>query len=74
MPLIIPILFLLCMLYLVVVPLIIRPTTVGVGLVLVLCTGTPAYLFGVMWKNKPQSLMKLYVELEFMAYFIIFAF
>ncbi|KAH9499797.1 Large neutral amino acids transporter small subunit 2 [Bulinus truncatus] len=52
MPLIIPFFFLLTVLFLLIVPLMAAPYDTGMG-VLIVCSGIPVYVLGVMWKKKP---------------------
>lgn len=53
-PLIIPIFFLLCVLFLLILPLTVEPESTGMALVMIL-VGVPVYLIFVKWKNKPKS-------------------
>lgn len=55
---IIPITFLLAVIFLLIVPLFAAPKDTGMGLLLVL-TGVPVYIVGVRWKSKP----KVYTDL-----------
>ncbi|ELU15339.1 hypothetical protein CAPTEDRAFT_201482 [Capitella teleta] len=57
LPLFVPILFLACVFFLLVVPLYAEPYDTGMG-ILILCTGIPVYFIGIKWKNKPKSLEK----------------
>ena len=51
---VIPVTFLLCCVFLLVVPLYAAPYDTGVALICVL-SGIPVYLLGVSWKKKPKS-------------------
>ncbi|KAG5450739.1 Large neutral amino acids transporter small subunit 1 [Clonorchis sinensis] len=59
LPAIIPISFICVCCFLLVVPLIAKPHEVGVGLVIVL-SGIPVYLIGVVWRSKPQFFLTSY--------------
>ncbi len=49
----IPITFLVCCIFLLIIPLYAAPTDTGMGLAIV-CSGVPVYLIGVAWKGKPK--------------------
>lgn len=51
---IIPIIFTICVVFLLIVPLFAAPYDTGMGVIIVL-SGVPVYLLGVSWKNKPKS-------------------
>ncbi|GFO43343.1 Y+l amino acid transporter 2 [Plakobranchus ocellatus] len=55
-PLYIPFLFLVVTLFLLIVPLVAAPYDTGMGVLLV-CSGIPVYVIGVMWKKKPRALL-----------------
>jgi hypothetical protein len=50
---VIPVVFLLVVLFLLVVPLYAAPYDTGMG-VLITLSGVPVYVLGVMWKRKPD--------------------
>ncbi|KAI0238479.1 Large neutral amino acids transporter small subunit 2 [Lamellibrachia satsuma] len=54
---IIPIIFMIAVIFLLVVPLYAAPADTGMGLVIV-CSGIPVYIVGVAWKRKPDSFNK----------------
>lgn len=58
----IPIIFLCCVTFLLIVPLYAAPYDTGMGLVIVL-SGVPAYLLGVSWKKKPKSFRRFVMQL-----------
>lgn len=51
---IVPVTFLIAVIFLLIVPLFAAPKDTGMGLLLVL-TGLPVYVIGVRWKNKPKA-------------------
>ena len=57
-PLIVPISFLVACSFLLIVPLYAAPVDTGFG-VLIVCTGIPVYLLGVLWKGKPKAFTDL---------------
>lgn len=61
-PLIIPIFFLLCVLFLLILPLTVEPESTGMALVMIL-VGVPVYLIFVKWKNKPKSWNNFFAKL-----------
>lgn len=54
---IIPIIFMVCIIFLLVVPLYAAPADTGMGLAIV-CSGIPVYIVGIAWKRKPASFNK----------------
>lgn len=50
-----PITFLACCVYLVVVPMVTEPRSTGMGIIMTL-SGIPVYVAGVLWKKKPEML------------------
>ena len=60
-PLVVPVIFLVVVLFLLVVPLYADPRDTGMG-VLITCTGIPVYILGVMWKRKPMAFNNLLSE------------
>lgn len=62
-PLIIPIFFLLCVLFLLILPLTVEPESTGMALVMIL-VGVPVYLIFVKWKNKPKSWNNFFGEFK----------
>lgn len=59
---IIPIIFTICVVFLLVVPLFAAPYDTGMGVIIVL-SGVPVYLLGVSWKNKPKAFTDLVISL-----------
>ena len=57
MSIVVPILYSLIVLVLVAVPLITKPLQSASGLALMLGTGIPYYLIGIVWTDKPASLL-----------------
>ncbi|KAI8746665.1 large neutral amino acids transporter small subunit 2, partial [Biomphalaria glabrata] len=57
MPLFIPFFFLITVLFLLIVPLMAAPYDTGMG-VLIVCSGIPVYLIGVVWKSKPRAFQR----------------
>ena len=68
----IPITFMICVIFLLVVPLYAAPADTGMGLVIV-CSGIPVYIVGVAWKRKPAAFNRFVREFHFIftAYSII---
>ncbi|CAD5125927.1 DgyrCDS14108 [Dimorphilus gyrociliatus] len=58
-PIIIPIIFLIICVFLIFVPIIVKPDTVLVSII-VLALAVPAYIIGVMWEKKPK-IYKVYM-------------
>jgi L-type amino acid transporter 8 len=56
-PIVLPIIFCLCSIFLVIVPLIKEPTQTGIGL-LIIFSGFPVYLIFIVWKDKPKMFQK----------------
>ncbi|ESO87801.1 hypothetical protein LOTGIDRAFT_179200 [Lottia gigantea] len=54
MPTFIPVSFLIVVIFLLIVPLYAAPYDTGMG-VLIVCSGIPVYILGVMWKKKPVA-------------------
>ncbi|XP_047496453.1 large neutral amino acids transporter small subunit 1-like [Penaeus chinensis] len=54
-----PITFLACCVYLVVVPMVTEPRSTGMGIIMTL-SGIPVYVAGVLWKNKPEMLTAIH--------------
>ena len=50
---IIPLTFMVCIVFLLIVPLYAAPYDTGMGLAIV-CSGIPVYLVGVVWTSKPE--------------------
>ena len=61
MPLVIPIVFLVCVLFLLVLPLYAEPYDTGMG-ILMLCTGVPVYYIGIVWESKPKAFKEFLSE------------
>ncbi|XP_061163232.1 large neutral amino acids transporter small subunit 1-like [Saccostrea echinata] len=61
-PLIIPIFFLLCVLFLLVLPLTVEPESTGMALVMIL-VGLPVYVIFVKWTKKPKSWRQFFAKL-----------
>ncbi|KAK7114807.1 large neutral amino acids transporter small subunit 2-like [Littorina saxatilis] len=61
-PLVIPLTFLVFVVFLLVVPLYAAPYDTGMG-VLITCTGIPVYILGVMWKRKPKAFLDAFRSL-----------
>lgn len=59
----IPVVFLLCVTFLLVVPLYAAPYDTGMGVVCVL-SGIPVYLIGVAWKSKPKIIRQYVCEYQ----------
>ncbi|XP_059170201.1 large neutral amino acids transporter small subunit 1-like [Physella acuta] len=65
MPLVIPFLFLAIVLFLLIVPLVAAPYDTGMG-VLIVFSGVPVYILGVVWKNKPKAFQDMMMSLTVM--------
>ena len=63
-PLVIPVFFLLCVLFLLVLPLTVEPQSTGMALVMILI-GIPVYLVFVKWTNKPKSWNNFFGKFSF---------
>lgn len=57
-PVVIPVVFLLVVLFLLVVPLYAAPYDTGMGVMITL-SGVPVYVLGVMWKRKPAAIKNI---------------
>ena len=62
--LVFPVFYLIICLFLVVTPLTTSPMECLMGLIMV-CTGIPVYMLGVMWSKKPQGFRVAFGELNF---------
>ena len=54
---IVPVSFLLVVVFLLVIPLVTRPADTGMGLIMVL-SGIPVYYIGVVWTDKPKGFQR----------------
>ncbi|XP_076470432.1 large neutral amino acids transporter small subunit 2-like [Babylonia areolata] len=61
-PLVIPVIFLVVVVFLLVMPLYASPRDTGMG-VLITLSGIPVYVLGVVWKSKPRAFSNLIVSL-----------
>ena len=64
LPLFVPIIYTLSMVLLFVLPVVSRPGTMGLGMLLVLVTATPVYIIAVKWKQKPRGVMRFYCKCD----------
>ncbi|KAK6174528.1 hypothetical protein SNE40_017786 [Patella caerulea] len=62
MPTIIPVAFLIVVVFLLIIPLYAAPKDTLMG-VLIVCTGIPVYVIGIMWKKKPKIFTDLVNDL-----------
>ncbi|CAE1287136.1 SLC7A5 [Acanthosepion pharaonis] len=65
--LIIPVTFLVFVIFLLIVPMVAVPRETGIGL-LITCSGIPVYYIGIVWKSKPKSfltMMSIYLKCFF---------
>lgn len=56
--LIIPVTFLVFVIFLLIVPMVAVPRETGIGL-LITCSGIPVYYIGIVWKSKPKSFLTM---------------
>jgi hypothetical protein len=60
----IPITFIIIVAFLVLLPFYVDPVVIGMAL-LITAAGIPVYLVGVVWKNKPTWLIKIFGDFNF---------
>lgn len=60
-----PIIFLVCCVYLVVVPMITEPISTGMGVLMTL-SGIPVYIVGVLWNSKPKWVNVIHADMTHM--------
>jgi L-type amino acid transporter 5 len=63
----IPITFIIIVAFLVLLPFYVDPVVIGMAL-LITAAGIPVYLVGVVWKNKPNWLIKIFGDFNFFKY------
>jgi hypothetical protein len=66
----IPITFIIIVAFLVLLPFYVDPVVIGMAL-LITAAGIPVYLVGVVWKNKPTWLIKIFGDFNFFTFFSI---
>ena len=57
LPIVVPILYCVIVLFIVAVPLITKPLESASGLAMMLGTGLPYFLLAIVWTNKPTSVL-----------------